>query len=63
MLQILQENPNGINQSLCKSLVFQLCKAVERCHSLDIIHRDIKPENLLIDKNYNLKLCDFGKTI
>lgn len=22
--------------------------------------RDIKPENLLIDKNNNIKLCDFG---
>jgi len=29
-------------------------------HTAGVIHRDIKPANILINKNCDLKICDFG---
>lgn len=33
---------------------------IEACHLRGIAHRDIKPQNLLLDREYQLKLTDFG---
>ena len=35
-------------------------QGIEYLHLNDIYMRDIKPENILIDKDLNIKLCDFG---
>ncbi|KAK2168699.1 hypothetical protein LSH36_15g20032 [Paralvinella palmiformis] len=60
MLEVLEEQPNGVPLEKARSYVYQLCRAIQWCHCNDVIHRDIKPENLLIGKDDVLKLCDFG---
>ena len=38
----------------------QIVKALEHAHSRGIIHRDIKPHNIMLLKDGNVKVADFG---
>lgn len=40
----------------------QIICGLEYCHHRLICHRDLKPENLLLDRNLNIKIADFGMT-
>ena len=38
----------------------QILRAVQHAHDKGIVHRDIKPQNIILLKNGNIKVTDFG---
>ena len=56
-----KNNPNEhIPQQFVINIFKQILSGLNYLHSKNILHRDIKPDNILIDKNNNIKITDFG---
>lgn len=50
----------GLDLPILKSFLYQLLAGVAYCHHHRVLHRDLKPPNLLINREGQLKLADFG---
>ncbi|MEZ0150894.1 MAG: protein kinase [Candidatus Reddybacter sp.] len=55
----IKENPKPAVQDVIL-LVQQIVKGIRAFHSRETLHQDIKPGNILIDKNGQIKIIDFG---
>jgi serine/threonine protein kinase/tetratricopeptide (TPR) repeat protein len=42
------------------SIAEQLCEGLSEAHGIGIVHRDLKPSNIMIDKQGNVRIMDFG---
>ena len=51
---------NGLELCVLQSFLYQLLHGVAYCHDHRVLHRDLKPQNLLINREGELKLADFG---
>jgi mitogen-activated protein kinase 1/3 len=49
-----------LNEEHHQYFVYQILRGLLYMHSANVVHRDLKPSNILVNKNCDLKICDFG---
>ncbi|MEN6311472.1 MAG: protein kinase, partial [Acidobacteriota bacterium] len=59
-LKSMIEMSGSLSLGMLLSVGKQVCDGLAEAHNLGVIHRDLKPKNIMIDKQGNAKIMDFG---
>lgn len=59
-LKQMMEKDGALSEGKALKYIHQIGEALQFVHENNILHLDIKPSNILIDRNDNARLIDFG---
>jgi len=65
LFDYLHKNPktkNNLSLEFKNKISKQLICTMAYIHTRGFVHRDLKTQNILLDKNLDMKMCDFGLT-
>ena len=51
---------NCLKEKYTKIIFAKILKGIQACHNMGICHRDLNMQNILLDENFNPKICDFN---
>lgn len=59
-LKMILKEGKSLKLQQIQKMLYNLLLGLAFMHSADIIHRDIKPANILVTKDFDVRICDFG---
>ncbi len=59
-LEQIVERDGPLDEARVLAIADQVCDVLEYLHGRGLIYRDMKPSNLMVDRDNNVKLIDFG---
>jgi serine/threonine protein kinase/Tfp pilus assembly protein PilF len=59
-LQSMIKMTKQLSMETAVSIAKQICEGLAEAHRLGVIHRDLKPGNIMIDREGNARILDFG---
>lgn len=60
LYDLIHKRKANLNDQDKRKIAIQIISVINYLHKHGIVHRDIKSHNFLVDKSYNIKICDFG---
>ena len=49
-----------LDEKIALHIMKEICECLRPFHKRNVVHRDIKPSNIILAKNYEVRLIDFG---